>query len=42
MEPNLVEPKYIKNIGDWKPDNQDECYSAQMPINIMKVMAGDS
>ena len=37
-----MEPQYIKNIGNWKPDSQDECYSDNMPINIMKVMEGAS
>ena len=39
MELNQMEPQYIKNLGNWKPNTQDKCYSANMPINTMKVMA---
>ena len=42
MELKQMEPQYIKNLGNWKPDNQDELYLSNMPINIMKVMLGDS
>ena len=34
-----MEPQYIKNIGRFKPDTQDEFYLSDMPIKIMKVMA---
>ena len=37
-----MEPHYIKNLGNWKPDTQDERYLAHTPIKIMKVMAGAS
>ena len=26
MERKQMEPQYIKNIGNWKPDTQYECY----------------
>ena len=42
MELKQMEPQYIKNVGNWKPDTQDECYSDKMHINIMKVMSGAS
>ena len=38
MELKQMIPQYIKDIGNWKPDTQDECYSANMPTKIMKVM----
>ena len=41
-EIKLMEPQYINNIGNWKPDTQDECYSSNMPTKIMKLMAGSS
>ena len=37
-----MEPQYIKNIGNWKPDTQGEFYLANMPIKIMEVMPGTS
>ena len=37
-----MEPQYIKNIGNWKPDTPDECYSDKIPIKTTKVMAGAS
>ena len=42
MELKQMEPQYIKNVGNWKPDTQDECYSDKMHIKIMKVMKGAS
>ena len=42
MKLKQMEPQYINNIGNWKPDTQDECYLDNMPINIMKAMAGPS
>ena len=42
IELRKIEPHYIKNLGNWKPDTQDECYLANMPIKIMKVMSGAS
>ena len=41
-EHKQMEAKYIKNLGNLKPETQDECYLANMPIKIMKVMAGAS
>ena len=38
MELNKMEPQYIKDLGNWKPDTQYECYLAKITINIMKVM----
>ena len=32
-----MEPQYINNIGNWKPETQDECYLDKMPTKIMKV-----
>ena len=37
-----MEPKYINNIGNWKPYTQDELYLDNMSINIIKLKAGDS
>ena len=37
-----VEPHYIKNFGNWKPDTQDVLYSANIPINNTKEMLGTS
>ena len=37
-----MEPHYIKNIGNWKPDTQYELYLAKMSIKIMKLMEGAS
>ena len=37
-----MEPRYINNICNWKPDTQHELYLDNMPINIMKVTVGDS
>ena len=42
MELKQMEPHYIKNIGNWKPETQDELYLAKMPIKMMKVMVGAS
>ena len=39
MELNQLEPQYIKNLGNWKLDTQDECYLANIPIKIIKLMA---
>ena len=36
-----MEPQYIKNLGNWKPETQYECYSDNTPIKIMKIMSGD-
>ena len=38
MEINKIEPRYINNIANWKPDTQDQCYLETMHIKIMKVM----
>ena len=38
MELKQAEPQYIKNIDICKPDTQEECYSANILINIMKLM----
>ena len=32
MELKQMEPQYIKNLGNWKPETQDDCYSANIPI----------
>ena len=32
MELKQVEPQYIKNIGNWKPETQDGYYSSNRPI----------
>ena len=42
MELKKMEPHYIKNLGNWKPDTQYECYLAKMTIKIIKIMAGAS
>ena len=42
MELNQMEPQYIKNLGNWKSDTQDELYLDNMSINIMKEMTGSS
>ena len=42
MEFKQMKPRHIKNLGNWKLDTQDERYSDNMPIKIMKVMAGAS
>ena len=42
LELNKMQPQYINNPGNWKPDTQYEGYSAKMPINIMKAIAGAS
>ena len=42
MKLHKIEPHYIKNIGNCKPDTQYELYSAKMPIIIMKILAGAS
>ena len=42
IELKKMEPQYIKNLGNGKPDTQDECYSAKIPIKIIQVMAGAS
>ena len=34
-----MEPIYINNFGNCKPDTQYECYSAKTTIDIIKVMA---
>ena len=39
---NQMEPQYINNLGNWKPHIQHECYLANIPNKIMKVMAGTS
>ena len=38
MELKKIEPRHIKNIGNWKPDTQDECNLDNMPIKTMKLM----
>ena len=42
MELKKMEPQYIKNLGNWKPDTQYECYWDNMPIKTTKLMAGAS
>ena len=42
LELKKVEPQYIKNIGNWKPYTQYECYLYNMPINILNIMTGSS
>ena len=37
-----MEPQYINNLGNWKPDTQYECYSDKMSIKTMNVMSGAS
>ena len=39
MKLKPMEPQYIKNLGNWKPETKGELYLDKMPINIMKVMA---
>ena len=42
MELQKIEPHYIKNNGNWKPDTQYKCYLYKMPIKILKAMSGAS
>ena len=42
MELKKMEPQYINNICNWKPDTQYKCYLYNMPIKNMKVMEGAS
>ena len=42
MELNIMEPRHIMHVGNWKTDTQYECYSTNIPINIMKLMVGSS
>ena len=42
MEIKQIKTQYIKNIGNWKPDAQDEFYLYKIPIKTMKVMVGAS
>ena len=37
-----MEPQYINNLGNWKPDTQDKFYLYHIPINIMRLMSGAS
>ena len=42
MELKQMEHQYIKNLGNWKPDTQDEFYQDNIHIKIMKATEGAS
>ena len=42
IEIKQMELQYIKNLGNWKPDTQDECYLDKIPIKNKKVTTGAS
>ena len=42
IELKKIEPQYINNIGNWRPDTQDKCSSDNTPINITEVLEGSS
>ena len=42
IELKQMGPQYIKNIGNWKSDTQDEFYWDNITIKIKKVMTASS
>jgi len=30
----------IKNLGNWNPDTQEDRYSAKLPLQVLRIMAG--
>ena len=42
MELKQMEPRYIKNLGNWKPGTQDEWYLDKITNKIIKAVSGDS
>jgi len=42
LEMEEVDPQWIKVLGNWHPDTQQDAYSAKMPLRAMQVIAGFS
>jgi hypothetical protein len=35
-----MDSSLIKNLGNWNPDTQDDRYSAKLPLQALRIMAG--